>query len=97
MTNTIELLESIGQDASLRHTSSVRLAQALSKRGASGTLQQAAALRDSCLLAAELGAGEKRLNTIPTQIHSPWNDGEDEPDVDADDDKQDDKTAEPEK
>lgn len=55
MSNTIELLETIGSDASLRHASGQDLARALAGMHATETLQQAAAVGDSALLEQELG------------------------------------------
>ncbi len=55
MPNTIELLEVIGSDASLRHASAQDLARALDGMHASEALRQAAATGDSAWLAAELG------------------------------------------
>mgnify|MGYP001551092439 CR=1 FL=1 len=55
MSNTIELLERIGQDASLRHASQENLAQALNALNASEGLKLAAASGDTSHLGEELG------------------------------------------
>jgi hypothetical protein len=55
MTNTIELLETIGRDASLRHASGEALSQALAGLQASEALKQAAISGDDGHLARELG------------------------------------------
>lgn len=55
MSHTIELLERIGQDASLRHASQEKLAQALDALNASEGLKVAAASGDKSRLGEELG------------------------------------------
>lgn len=55
MTNSIELLETIGRDASLRHASAEALSQALTGLQASEALRQAAISGDDSHLAEELG------------------------------------------
>lgn len=55
MSDTIELLEAIGRDASLRHASAEELTAVLQKAQASEALTTAVAAGDSSLLAAELG------------------------------------------
>lgn len=55
MSNTIELLERIGQDASLRHASRETLAKALNALDASEGLKVAAASGDKSRLGEELG------------------------------------------
>jgi hypothetical protein len=55
MSKTIELLELIGQDASLRHASQEDLAQALDALNASEGLKVAAASGDKSRLEEELG------------------------------------------
>jgi uncharacterized protein (UPF0147 family) len=55
VSNTIELLEAIGQDASLRHATREALSQALVKQNASEALIRAAATNDSAHMAPELG------------------------------------------
>lgn len=55
MTNTIELLETIGRDASLRHASGESLSQVLTGLQASEALKQAAISGDDGHLLKELG------------------------------------------
>lgn len=62
MTNTIELLERIGQDAALRHDSGHHLAQALADMGASEALKMAASTGNSAHLVPELGYGDNPPN-----------------------------------
>lgn len=73
MTDTIELLSTIGQDASLRHASVEALGNALDKANASETLKAAVAARDSSLLARELG---NKPRTEPQISHLPGHDSE---------------------
>lgn len=88
MSNTIELLESIGRDASLRHASGENLVQALNGMGANAGLKMAAASGDRSHLAHELGNKSNVVN------HNPPNGGCDpgdddmgnEPDQDVDED-----------
>lgn len=68
MTDTIELLEAIGRDASLRHASGENLAQALTGLQASQELKQAAASGDSGHLASELGLGAHQIAQEAPQI-----------------------------
>ena len=65
MTNTIELLETIGKDASLRHASGDQLAQALDGMDASPSMKMAATSGDSRHLAQELGSKDNKVNTNP--------------------------------
>lgn len=62
MTDTIDLLEAIGKDASLRHANAEDLAQVLAQAQASDALQAAVKAGDSSLLAAELGHKPMRVN-----------------------------------
>lgn len=55
MTDTIELLETIGGDASLRHASGDEFARILAGMDASEALKQAAAAGDHTYLAQEPG------------------------------------------
>lgn len=55
MTDTIELLESIGKNASLRHAPVEHLARALAGLDASENLRRAAASGDRGILTQELG------------------------------------------
>lgn len=81
MTDTIELLETIGRDASLRHASGETLAQALNTLQASEGLRQAASSGDSRHLAQELGP-----RTDPPPNHNTTNGGVREGDEDEADD-----------
>jgi hypothetical protein len=76
MTDTIELLEAIGRDASLRHVSSEELARILKQAEASQALTAAVASGDRSLLSAELG---HKVNDVPQATQSPGYE-EDEPD-----------------
>jgi hypothetical protein len=78
MTNTIELLERIGQDAALRHASGDELARALTVLQASDGLRRAAVSGDSGYLMAELGPRETQTPQIPIQSNAPWGEEEDE-------------------
>jgi hypothetical protein len=62
MSNTIELLEVIGRDASLRHATGDDLAQALDAMGAGESLKRAAASGDRGPLAQEFGSGDVKVN-----------------------------------
>lgn len=83
MSNTLELLEAIGSDASLRHASSDELAKVLSQSQASEALTAAVAAGDSSLLASELG---HNVNNLPHAIQTP---GHEEDETDREDEKSD--------
>ncbi|PTR32528.1 hypothetical protein C8J98_10581 [Luteibacter sp. OK325] len=68
MSHTIELLEAIGRDASLRHASSEELARVLQQAKASEALTAAVASGDRSLLAVELG---NKINDVPQATQSP--------------------------
>jgi hypothetical protein len=68
MSDTIELLEAIGTNASLRYASAQELAQALEQVDASDALLAAAAAGDSSLLSADLGHKPMIVNH---DTHSP--------------------------
>jgi hypothetical protein len=55
MTDTIELLETIGRDASLRHASAEELTKVLTQANASEALAAAVASGDAMQLSKELG------------------------------------------
>lgn len=55
MSDTIELLEAIGRDASLRHAPAGELESRLEQAGASSALKAAASSGDVLQLAAEFG------------------------------------------
>lgn len=79
--DTIELLEAIGRDASLRHAPAADLSQVLERAQASDALKAAVALGDSMQLARELG--HKSMEP-PQIIMGPAH--EDEPDQGEDGD-----------
>lgn len=82
MLDTIELLEVIGNDASLRHASAEELASRLAQLGASDALKAAASSGDSSHLSAELG---HRPMQPPQVSQIPGEDeDEDEPQKDGD-------------
>lgn len=68
MSDTIELLNNIGQVASLRHASTEALGAVLDRANASETLKAAVATGDSSLLARELG---NKPRTEPQISHFP--------------------------
>jgi hypothetical protein len=80
MTDTIELLEAIGRDASLRHASTEDLAGILLELHASEALTAAVASGDSSLLAGEFGHD---ANYQPQAIQTP---GHEEDETDEEDD-----------
>lgn len=96
MTNTLELLEAIGKDASLRHASGEELAQALGDMDASTGLKMAAASGDSRHLAQELGSKDNQVNNNPHNggCDGDGDDMESEPDQ-GDDDKDDPSSGKP--
>lgn len=65
MTDTIDLLETIGRNASLRHASYKELERALELMHASDSLRQAAASGESGCLRTELGLKENKV------VHAP--------------------------
>ncbi len=71
MKNTIELLEAIGSNASLRHFSGEDLARTLEGMHATDGLRQAAELGDSSPLRAELGPRTMEVNHTPNQSPAP--------------------------
>lgn len=73
MSDTIDLLTSIGQDASLRHASADDLSAVLDQLNASDTLKEAVAARDSSLLTRELGNNPR---TEPQISHFPGHEDE---------------------
>lgn len=85
MADTIDLLESIGSNAALRHASAGELASTLARNGASNALMAAVTCGDSSLLSTELGHKPMKVNhDIHTGGHGegdePGHDhGEDEP------------------
>lgn len=75
MSDTIDLLDSIGRDASLRHASAEELNTMLEQAQASEALIAAAVHGDSSLLFAELG---QKQNAIPQSTQSPAHEEEDD-------------------
>lgn len=68
MTDTIDLLEAIGRDASLRHASAEELTKVLVHAKASDALKEAVAFSDSLRLSKELGPIRQQspqVNTFP--------------------------------
>ncbi len=93
MTNTIELLETIGRDASLRHASGEDLASALTRLFASERLKQAAISGDSNCLIQELGRGMPITSHAVNQMVPDHDDGGDEGDADPGQPNESDQTA----
>lgn len=85
MTDTIELLEAIGQDASLRYASADELARALEQAQASDALAAAALSGDISKLFAELGP--KPMN-VPQISQAPAREDEEEQEEDDVDEPQ---------
>lgn len=81
MSDTIELLNAIGQNATLRHASADELAPILELAKASEALKSAVAAGDSSLLFEELG---HKPNYVPQITNIPGHE-EDEQDDDGDD------------
>ena len=75
MTDTLELLETIGQDATLRHASIEELTDLLEQASASTALKAAVASGDSSLLFAEFG---QPANHSTQSIQSPGREDEEE-------------------
>lgn len=86
MSDTIELLEAIGRDASLRHISAEDLASFLRQVQASEALTKTAASGDSTWLSEEFGSILMHTTHI-SQIPAHEDDDEDEPDHDEDGDE----------
>jgi hypothetical protein len=93
MSDSIDLLEAVGRDASLRRLPPDELASRLKEAGASEVLAAAASQRDSALLCAEFGTrvmGQPNLGNIapareqPAPLEVP---GEDD-DGESDDEQQ---------
>jgi hypothetical protein len=80
MSDTIELLETIGRNAALRHASTAELAAMLERMKASEALKSAVAAGDSSRLSQEFGP---LLNQVPQITNAPGYE-EDEPDQNDD-------------
>lgn len=89
MTDTIELLETIGKDASLRRASGDDLACRLAGMNASEALKQAAVSGNSDYLKDEFGSDRFTLNhpNTVTQTVPDEEDDDLEPDLDEDEEK----------
>lgn len=83
MSDTIELLNAIGQNATLRHASADELAPILEQAKASAALKSAVAAGDSSLLFEELG---HKPNQTPQITNAPGHEEEEE-EPDHDDSK----------
>lgn len=81
MQDTIDLLEAIGSDASLRHASAEDLARVLEQADATPFLTEAAATGDRKVLAEEFG---DRREPPPTQISQApaWEEEDEDDEVD---------------
>lgn len=69
MTDTIELLEAIGRDASLRHASADELMSVLERAQASAALKATVAQGDGTRLSREFGGGLKDPPPPPPTQH----------------------------
>ena len=67
MTDTIDLLEAIGQDASLRYASTEALTRVLEEAKASAALTSAVAFGESSRLFEEIGSLWKERNHVTTR------------------------------
>ena len=76
MSDTIELLDAIGCDASLRHASAAELAGVLERVQASTYLKEAVAAGGTAGLSRELGG--KPADPPPTQIFPPAEEDEEQ-------------------
>lgn len=81
MSDTIELLETIGSDASLRHAPEHELLDLLKRAKASAPLQAAVASGDSARLSAEFGI---KPNLAPQISNAPGHEEEEEPEQEQD-------------
>lgn len=97
MRDTVELLEAIGRDASLRHASPEELAKALEDANASAGLRELVASGDNKAIIEELGIVHMH---VEHQSQTGGHEGDDHdhhhhhhPDRDHDDDKDDDKST----
>jgi hypothetical protein len=76
MSDTIELLDAIGRDASLRHASAAELAGVLEQVQASTSLKAAVTSGDIAGLSREFGG--KPMDPPPTQICPPAEEDEEQ-------------------
>lgn len=77
MSDSIDLLDTIGQDASLRYASADELAEALHHAGASDALKKAAS-GDRSALSAELGSRPAQVPQTQIPGHEEQEPGSDE-------------------
>lgn len=75
MADTIDLLETIGSDATLRHASAGELGDMLERAQASAALKAAVASGDSAMLSTEFG---NKANQVPESVQSPAHEEEEE-------------------
>lgn len=91
--DTIELLETIGRDASLRRAGRESLVHALDEMGANEGLKMAAASGDRSHLGQELGGGDNKNITLTNMNQGGCEPGDDddggEPDKDGEDEGRD--------
>lgn len=78
MTNTIELLESIGKDASLRHATATELEKLLAGMQASDELKRAACTGNAEPLKQELGHRMMNVNNNVPEAPYPDDDGDED-------------------
>lgn len=78
MSDTIDLLNTIGQDAALRYASAEELAQTLAQADASDAFKAAVASGDSSHLSSEFGIKPMQ---VPQSVQTPAHE-ENEPDQD---------------
>lgn len=97
MRDTIELLEAIGHDASLRHASPDELMQVLDEAEASEGLRQSVASGDAAALVRELGlrAMHTEQSTHTAGHEEEDEDGDREDDDDDDDERESDRVKSP--
>lgn len=95
-TNTIELLEAIGSDASLRYAQADELEAALERAQASTELRAAVATGDSAPLRDEFGIQET-TQSVQTNApgHGDEDDDEDDGDIPSPERRQPDRTPQP--
>lgn len=84
MSDTIELLESIGRDALLRRASRETLTQALDGMGAGEGLKMAAASGDRSHLAQELGGDDNKTVQVTNMNQGGCDPGDDDTDGEPD-------------
>ena len=86
MRDTVELLEAIGRDATLRHASPEELARVLEAADASAGLRELAAHGDSTTLTEELGLEQMHVEHM-SQTGGHESEGEDDDDSHYPDDE----------